>query len=54
MVLMSLDKAQVDAKPVAVKNDPPAIFYSATPASLVVFDGDPVMAPIRAHHSRAR
>jgi hypothetical protein len=47
MVLMSLDKAQVDAKPVAVRNDPPAIFYSATPASLVVFDGEPVMAPLQ-------
>ena len=30
----------------AVKNDPPAIFFSDRPASLVVFDGRPVLAPV--------
>ncbi len=44
-VLMSLQHTQ-DAQPVAVNNDPPAIFYSARPASLVVFDGEPVLAPV--------
>ncbi len=33
-------------KSVALNNDPPVIFHSQGPASLVVFDGDPVMAPI--------
>lgn len=47
MVLLSLQSAQVDAKPVAVKNEPPAIYYAASPASLVVFDGEPVLAPIQ-------
>lgn len=42
-VLLSLDQAP--AAPVAVNNDPPVIFYSASPASLVVFDGTPVLAP---------
>jgi hypothetical protein len=45
-VLLSLrDSAEVPSDP-AVTNDPPEIFYSARPASLVVFDGDPVLAPI--------
>jgi hypothetical protein len=29
-----------------LKNDPPAMYYSARPASLVVFDGEPVLAPV--------
>jgi hypothetical protein len=29
-----------------MKNDPPAIFRSERPASLVVFDGEPVLAPV--------
>jgi hypothetical protein len=33
-------------KSVALNNDPPVIFHSQGPASLVVFGGDPVMAPI--------
>ncbi|MGE0420584.1 MAG: hypothetical protein AB7O80_27570, partial [Acetobacteraceae bacterium] len=44
-VLLSL-KGTETAHPVAVNNDPPAMFYSARPASLVVFDGEPVLAPI--------
>jgi len=45
-VVMSL-RDQSDTPPdVAVKNDPPAIYVSARPASLVVFDGEPVLAPI--------
>ncbi len=31
--------------PAAIRNDPPPIFYADKPASLVVFDGDPVLAP---------
>ncbi|WP_146101621.1 hypothetical protein [Rhodopila globiformis] len=44
-VLLSLKQT---AKPdnVAVDNTPPVIFYSARPAILVMFDGEPVMAPI--------
>jgi hypothetical protein len=44
-VLLSL-KQQPGVQQVALNNDPPVIFYSANPASLVVFDGDPVMAPV--------
>ena len=44
-VLMSL-KQQPVAGEVAVNNDPPAIFFSTRPATLLVFDGDPVLAPI--------
>jgi hypothetical protein len=42
-VLLSLN--QTPAAPAAVKNDPPQIFYAAAPASLVVFDGPPLLAP---------
>lgn len=44
-VLLSLKQTQA-ARPAAVNNDPPVIFYRAKPASLVVFDGEPVLAPI--------
>src|SRR5215472_13426225 len=30
----------------AINNDPPKIFYSSRPASLLVFDGDPIRAPV--------
>lgn len=43
-ILLSL-KQQGQPEAAQVNNDPPAIFYSDKPASLVVFDGDPVMAP---------
>ncbi len=43
-VLLSL-KETPEAKPAAVDNTPPVIFHSEKPASLVVFDGDPVLAP---------
>jgi hypothetical protein len=44
-ILLSL-KEQPHVSEVAVKNDPPKIFFSSKPASLVVFDGEPVLAPI--------
>ncbi|HVY16249.1 MAG TPA: hypothetical protein VHB27_13575 [Rhodopila sp.] len=44
-ILLSL-KGQAEAATVEVKNDPPVIFVSDKPASLVVFDGDPVLAPV--------
>jgi hypothetical protein len=47
-ILMSLPPSGEKPAAVAVKNDPPKIFVSARPASLVVFDGEPVLAPIAA------
>ncbi|MDQ2804328.1 MAG: hypothetical protein M3Y41_17210 [Pseudomonadota bacterium] len=44
-VLLSL-KETPTAKSVDVNNDPPTIYYSSRPASLVVFDGEPVLVPI--------
>jgi hypothetical protein len=44
-ILLSL-KQQAQPDTAQVKNDPPVIFYSAKPASLVVFNGDPVLAPV--------
>jgi hypothetical protein len=47
-VLASVDKSQIIPKDVnGVKADPPAIFYSTTPAVLVNLDGEPIWSPIR-------
>ncbi len=42
-ILLSLKQLPVES--VKVNNDPPVIFYSAKPASLVVFDGEPILVP---------
>jgi hypothetical protein len=42
-VLLSLK--QLPVAPVRVSNEPPVIFYADHPASLVVFDGEPVLVP---------
>lgn len=47
-ILLSLKDNAAAAQPVVLNNDPPAIFHSSRPASLIVFDGDPVFAPIGA------
>ncbi|HLX27194.1 MAG TPA: hypothetical protein VKV24_01750 [Casimicrobiaceae bacterium] len=44
-VLLSLGDGETVPQ-AEVKNDPPAIFYSSRSASLLVFDGEPVLAPI--------
>lgn len=41
-----LDKEKHADKGVPVKNDPPPIFYSSSPAILLMVEGDPVFAPI--------
>jgi hypothetical protein len=45
-LLLALKSAPTQAQPVATNNTPPLIYYSAQPASLVVLDGQPVLAPI--------
>jgi len=40
------DAERDTAKAVAVKNDPPRIIYSSTPAMLVLIDGQPVLRPV--------
>lgn len=45
-ILLSPGLADTAAKPVAVSNVPPLILARSTPASLVVFDGPPVLAPV--------
>jgi hypothetical protein len=42
-ILISLNETPA---PAALNNTPPAVFYSARPASLLVFDGEPTLAPI--------
>lgn len=47
-LLANIDKSQIIAKNVdGVKADPPAIFFSTTPAVLVNLDGDPIWSPIK-------
>ena len=45
-IMADLEHSKVQAKPVNVKNDPPQIFYSASPAILLMVQGQPVIAPI--------
>src|SRR5690349_10800621 len=45
-VMADLEHSKVEAKPVDVRNDPPQMFYSATPAILLTVQGQPVLAPI--------
>lgn len=46
MVVKSLAEQEDKPPSVAIDNTPPAIFASSRPASLVVFDGEPVLSPI--------
>ena len=49
-VLAGLDHSQILPKNVeGVKADPPPIFFSKTPAALVILDGDPIWSPIPAN-----
>jgi len=45
-LMADLNEHSQQTQGVAVKNDPPAIFYSAGPAILLMVEGDPVLAPI--------
>ncbi len=53
-LVMSLRKQAERPPEVALDNSPPRIFASARPASLVVFDGEPVLAPIAGTHAVIR
>jgi hypothetical protein len=44
-ILASLERAGI--KKVELKNDPPKIFFSKKPAVLMMFDGKPVLSPIK-------
>jgi hypothetical protein len=46
MILLSLNRSTQTPPDAGLKNDPPKIFYSSRPASLLVFDGEPVLAPV--------
>ena len=47
-VLANLDKSQIVPKNVeGIKADPPAIFFSKTPAIIVNLDGEPIWSPIK-------
>jgi hypothetical protein len=44
---MAMTQAEGENETVAVKNDPPKILYSATPAALILIDGQPVLKPVQ-------
>jgi hypothetical protein len=49
-VFAAVDRSQLTAArriTPGIKSDPPTIFYSAAPAIMVAFDGDPVWSPIK-------
>ena len=47
-VLANLDKSAIVPKNVeGIKADPPAVFFSKTPAVMVNLDGDPIWSPIK-------
>ncbi|WP_456312509.1 hypothetical protein [Pseudomonas shirazensis] len=45
-VMADLTNSKSPAKAVAVKNDPPEIFYSTSPSILLIVQGEPVLAPV--------
>lgn len=45
-VMADVDRSKVTAKPLALKNDPPKIFFSSSAAVLLIVEGEPVLAPI--------
>ena len=45
-LMADVDRSKVTAKAVAVKNDPPQIFFSSSSAILLLVEGDPVLSPI--------
>jgi len=49
-LMADLDRTKEPASAVAVKNDPPTIFYSAGPAILLNVQGDPVLTDIPKTH----
>jgi hypothetical protein len=46
-VLLSLKTPPSQPRNVALNSQPPAIFYSARPASLVVFNGEPILTDVQ-------
>ncbi len=45
-ILTNLERSQGQFQTVAVKNDPPAIYFSAAPAILGILDGQPIWSPV--------
>jgi hypothetical protein len=45
-LLAMMQTNRASAPTAAVKNDPPPIFYSATPAILLMVDGEPALVPV--------
>jgi hypothetical protein len=45
-IMAEMERDRVPARAVELKNDPPAIFYSQSPALLLFVDGEPALAPI--------
>lgn len=45
-LLADIEQDKMQSKPVNIKNEPPPLFYSSTPAILLMIQGEPVLAPI--------
>ena len=44
---LSINQAQAQVENVPLKNDPPRIVFSTTPAVLIIIDGEPVYKPVQ-------
>ncbi len=44
---LAMTQAEGESESVPVKNDPPTILYSATPAALILIDGQPVLRSLQ-------
>ena len=54
-VLANVDKSEIVPKNVeGIKADPPPIFFSKTPAVIVVLDGEPIWSPIKENDLEVR
>lgn len=45
-VMADMNRGKISGQSVQVKNDPPQIFYSSTPAILLMVEGQPILNPI--------
>jgi hypothetical protein len=43
---LSITQAQTQAESIRLKNDPPRIVFSTTPAVLIIIDGEPIYKPV--------
>ena len=46
-VLLNMQRSKLNLRETKIDTNPPLIYYSSKPAILIIFDGDPIMSPIK-------